>query len=157
MPCFVTSSSIFKASNGRLNFSNDVIFLVLIFGLPLSHLGVEASLCLLWHLFLSFRDLNKIDIAFCLNEWALWRDLGFPFHIVNSCEESSLKFSCCFRTFYWKEDSHPQGFIVVNVKRELHSRLPKEMSQVATRDHEIYENKCVCLLKINQNKSALNI
>lgn len=119
--------------------------------------GSETLLCFLWHLSLTFRDLNKMDIAFCLNGCALWRHLGFPFHIINSYEESGLKCLCWFRTFYWKEDSHPQGFIVVNVKCELHSKLPKEMSQVATRDHEIYENKCIRMLKINWNKSALNI
>lgn len=124
--------------------------------LPLSvPFGDWELLCLPWHLLLSFRDLGKVDIAFCLNRWVLWKDLGFPFHIVNSCEDSSLKFLCWFRTFYWKEDfplAPYQGFIAVNVKCEFHSRLPKETSQVATRDHEIHEN----MLKMLKIKNMLN-
>lgn len=155
------SSSIFKDSNGWLNLSHNAIFLVLIFCLPVFHLrtcvllGVEALFYLPWHLFFTLRDINKIDIAFYLNGWALWIDLGFPFHTVNSCEENGLKLLCWFRKFYWKEGPPPQGFVVVNVKSELHSKLPKKMSQVATRDHEIYKNKYACIL--NQNKYALNI
>lgn len=49
-------------------------------------LGVEVLFCLLY-LFLTSGDLNKIDIAFYLNTWALWRELDFHYFIVISWEK----------------------------------------------------------------------
>lgn len=43
------------------------------------------------------------------------------------------------------------GFIVVNVKIWTSLKVTQEnMSELAARDHEIYENKCINMLKINQ-------